>query len=217
VVSIQRLAEMRQFLAGDGPEGRRTILHRPPWRAWATPRSQELPPGFKAVADLVERLNAEESKHILEKPLRQAPAGAGPRHFANLMFTFEDLVTVPAASISRGSFPESTKPFPSPCHWAAARRPTTTLARHKYSRRWSSRAVDMLKGRHWKFLWGPGAFARGGRRPSRRFSPWRGSPRSRGQDHPEAGRRRRDARVDDTRPREKHVGQDAMRTHPKET
>jgi flagellar motor switch protein FliG len=49
--------------------------------------------GFKAVADLLNRLHVEQSRHILEVIEEGQPDLAlGIR---NLMFTFEDLVTVP--------------------------------------------------------------------------------------------------------------------------
>jgi flagellar motor switch protein FliG len=53
--------------------------------------------GFKAVADLLNRLNAEESKKILETIEDGQPELA--LSIRNLMFTFEDLVTVPPATI----------------------------------------------------------------------------------------------------------------------
>ena len=48
---------------------------------------------MKAVADLLNRLNAEESKKILETIEDSQPELA--LSIRNLMFTFEDLVTVP--------------------------------------------------------------------------------------------------------------------------
>jgi flagellar motor switch protein FliG len=53
--------------------------------------------GFKAVADLMNRLSPEEAKKVLEQVEEQdTDLALGIR---NLMFTFEDLVTIPAASI----------------------------------------------------------------------------------------------------------------------
>jgi len=94
VVSIQRLAEMRQF----SPEMAQKvahILHRRLESVGDTGRKSYS--GFKAVADLLNRLNANESKKILEAIEEGQPELAlGIR---NLMFTFEDLVTVPPATI----------------------------------------------------------------------------------------------------------------------
>ena len=94
VVSIQRLAEMRQF----SPEMAQKvahILHRRLESMGDTARKSYS--GFKAVADLLNRLNAEESKKILETIEEGQPELA--LSIRNLMFTFEDLVTVPPATI----------------------------------------------------------------------------------------------------------------------
>ena len=76
VVSIQRLAEMRQF----SPEMAQKvahILHRRLESVGDTARKSYS--GFKAVADLLNRLNAEESKKILET-IEDGAAGAGAEH-----------------------------------------------------------------------------------------------------------------------------------------
>ena len=94
VLSIQRLAEMRQF----SPEMAQKvahILHRRLESVGDTARKSYS--GFKAVADLLNRLNAEESKKILETIEDGQPELA--LSIRNLMFTFEDLVTVPPATI----------------------------------------------------------------------------------------------------------------------
>ena len=94
VLSIQRLAEMRQF----SPEMAQKvahILHRRLENVGDTERKSYS--GFKAVADLLNRLNAEESKKILETIEDGQPELA--LSIRNLMFTFEDLVTVPPATI----------------------------------------------------------------------------------------------------------------------
>jgi flagellar motor switch protein FliG len=94
VVSIQRLAEMRQF----SPEMAQKvahILHRRLETVGDTARKSYS--GFKAVADLMNRLNIEEATRILSAIEEKQPEMAlGIR---NLMFTFEDLITVPAATI----------------------------------------------------------------------------------------------------------------------
>jgi flagellar motor switch protein FliG len=94
VLAIQRLAEMRQF----SPEMAQKvahILHRRLESMGDTARKSYS--GFKAVADLLNRLNAEESKKILETIEEGQPELA--LSIRNLMFTFEDLVTVPPQSI----------------------------------------------------------------------------------------------------------------------
>ncbi|WP_109484625.1 flagellar motor switch protein FliG [Occallatibacter savannae] len=94
VVSIQRLAEMRQF----SPEMAQKVaqtLHRRLEKVGDTQRRSYS--GFKAVADLMNRLNAEEAKRILESIEESQPELA--LSIRNLMFTFEDLVTVPPATI----------------------------------------------------------------------------------------------------------------------
>ena len=86
VVAVQRLAEMRQF----SPEMAQKvafILHRRLESAGDTARRSYS--GFKAVADLLNRLNAEESKKILEVIEEGQPELA--LSIRNLMFTFEDL------------------------------------------------------------------------------------------------------------------------------
>jgi flagellar motor switch protein FliG len=94
VVAIRRLAEMRQF-SPEMAQKVALILHRRLETVGDTGRKAYS--GFKAVADLLNRLHVEESKHILEAIEDGAPEMAiGIR---NLMFTFEDLVTVPPASI----------------------------------------------------------------------------------------------------------------------
>jgi flagellar motor switch protein FliG len=94
VVSIQRLAEMRQF-SPEMAQKVAQILHRRLENVGDTQRKSYS--GFKAVADLMNRLNAEDSKRILETIEEAQPELAlGIR---NLMFTFEDLVTVLPATI----------------------------------------------------------------------------------------------------------------------
>ena len=94
VVSIQRLAEMRQF-SPEMAQKVAQILHRRLESVGDTVRKSYS--GFKAVADLMNRLNAEESKRILESIEEGQPELA--LAIRNLMFTFEDLVAVPPATI----------------------------------------------------------------------------------------------------------------------
>ena len=134
VVSIQRLAEMRQF----SPEMAQKvahILHRRLESVGDTARKSYS--GFKAVADLLNRLNAEESKKILENIEEGQPELAlGIR---NLMFTFEDLVTIPAASIREIVSGVDKRQL------ALALRGANDELRAQIFKAMSSRAVEMLK------------------------------------------------------------------------
>jgi flagellar motor switch protein FliG len=94
VECVRRLAEMRQF----SPEMAQkvgVILHRRMESLGSTGRKSYA--GFRAVADMLNRLDQEASKGILEKIEMEEPKLAiGIR---NLMFTFEDLLTVSETSI----------------------------------------------------------------------------------------------------------------------
>ena len=94
VVAIRRLAEMRQF-SPEMAQKVALILHRRLENVGDTKRKSYS--GFKAVADLLNRLHVEESKHILEAIEDGEPELA--LSIRNLMFTFEDLVTVPHATM----------------------------------------------------------------------------------------------------------------------
>jgi flagellar motor switch protein FliG len=134
VVSIQRLAEMRQF----SPEMAQKvahILHRRLESVGDTARKSYS--GFKAVADLLNRLNAEESKHILEQIEEGQPELA--LSIRNLMFTFDDLVTVPPASIREVVSGVDKRQL------AMALRGAKEELRAQIFKAMSSRAVEMLK------------------------------------------------------------------------
>ncbi len=134
VVSIQRLAEMRQF----SPEMAQKvahILHRRLENVGDTARKSYS--GFKAVADLLNRLNAEESKKILETIEEGEPELA--LSIRNLMFTFEDLVTVPPATIREIVTGVDKRQL------AMALRGANDELRSKIFKAMSSRAVEMLK------------------------------------------------------------------------
>jgi flagellar motor switch protein FliG len=94
VVAIRRLAEMRQF-SPEMAQKVALILHRRLENVGDTKRKSYS--GFKAVADLLNRLHVEESRHILETIEEGQPDLA--LSIRNLMFTFEDLVTVPHATM----------------------------------------------------------------------------------------------------------------------
>jgi flagellar motor switch protein FliG len=134
VVSVQRLAEMRQF----SPEMAQKvahILHRRLESVGDTARKSYS--GFKAVADLLNRLNAEEAKNILEAIEESQPELA--LSIRNLMFTFEDLVTVPAASIREIVSGVDKRQL------ALALRGANEELRAQIFKAMSSRAVEMLK------------------------------------------------------------------------
>jgi flagellar motor switch protein FliG len=134
VVSVQRLAEMRQF----SPEMAQKvahILHRRLESVGDTARKSYS--GFKAVADLLNRLNAEESKKILETIEEGQPELA--LSIRNLMFTFEDLVTVPAATIREIVSGVDKRQL------ALALRGANDELRAQIFKAMSSRAVEMLK------------------------------------------------------------------------
>ena len=134
VVSIQRLAEMRQF----SPEMAQKVAHilhrRLESVGEAARRSYS---GFKAVADLLNRLNADESKKILESIEEGEPELA--LSIRNLMFTFEDLVTVPAATIREIVSGVDKRQL------ALALRGANEELRAQIFKSMSSRAVEMLK------------------------------------------------------------------------
>jgi flagellar motor switch protein FliG len=134
VLSVQRLAEMRQF----SPEMAQKvahILHRRLESVGDTARKSYS--GFKAVADLLNRLNAEEAKKILETIEEGQPELA--LSIRNLMFTFEDLVTVPPASIREIVSGVDKRQL------ALALRGAKDELRAQIFKAMSSRAVEMLK------------------------------------------------------------------------
>jgi flagellar motor switch protein FliG len=134
VVSVQRLAEMRQF----SPEMAQKVAHILHRRLESVGDTQrESYSGFKAVADLLNRLNAEESKKILETIEEGQPELAlGIR---NLMFTFDDLVTVPPATIREIVSGVDKRQL------ALALRGANEELRAQIFKAMSSRAVEMLK------------------------------------------------------------------------
>jgi flagellar motor switch protein FliG len=94
VASVRRLAEMRQF-SPEMAQKVALVLHHRLESVGESVRKEYS--GFKAVADVMNRLGPEEAKSILEQVEEEdTQLALGIR---NLMFTFEDLVTIPAASI----------------------------------------------------------------------------------------------------------------------
>ena len=134
VVAVQRLAEMRQF-SPEMAQKVALILHRRLESVGDTARRSYS--GFKAVADLLNRLNAEESKKILEAIEEDQPELA--LSIRNLMFTFEDLITVPPATIREIVSGVDKRQL------ALALRGANEELRAQIFKAMSSRAVEMLK------------------------------------------------------------------------
>ena len=134
VVSIKRLAEMRQF-SPEMAQKVALILHRRLENVGDTKRKSYS--GFKAVADLLNRVNPEEAKRILESIEDGQPELA--LNIRNLMFTFEDLVTVPPATIREIVSGVDKRQL------ALALRGANDELRAQIFKAMSSRAVEMLK------------------------------------------------------------------------
>jgi len=134
VAAIQRLAEMRQF----SPEMAKRvayILHQR-LEGIADPHRKSYS-GFKAVADLLNRVNAEAAKKILERIEESSPEVAiQVRH---LMFTFADLISVPAVSMREIVSQIDKKQL------ALAIKNTPDELRAHVFRAMSGRAVEMLQ------------------------------------------------------------------------
>lgn len=134
VVAVQRLAEMRQFSPEMAQKVAHILHHRLENMGDTARKSYS---GFKAVADLLNRLNAEETKHILETIEEGQPELA--LSIRNLMFTFEDLMTVPAATIREIVSGVDKRQL------ALALRGANDELRAQIFKSMSSRAVEMLK------------------------------------------------------------------------
>jgi flagellar motor switch protein FliG len=134
VVSIRRLAEMRQF-SPEMAQKVALILHRRLETVGDTKRKSYS--GFKAVADLLNRVNAEEAKRILEALEEEQPELA--LNIRNLMFTFEDLVTVPPQTVREIVSGVDKRQL------ALALRGANEELRAQVFKAMSSRAVEMLK------------------------------------------------------------------------
>ena len=111
------------------------ILHRRLETVGGTARKSYS--GFKAVADLMNRLNAEESKRILEAIEEGQPELA--LNIRNLMFTFGDLLTVPPATIREIVSSVDKRQL------AMALRGADEKLRAQIFKAMSSRAAEMLK------------------------------------------------------------------------
>jgi len=134
VEAIRRLAAMRQF----SPEMAQRvgmILHRRLETMGDTGRKAYS--GFKAVADLLNRMESEETKKILDEI--EAADVAMALNIRNLMFTFDDLVTIPPASIREIVAAADKRQL-----GLALRGAPEELRAHVFAAM-SSRAADMLK------------------------------------------------------------------------
>jgi flagellar motor switch protein FliG len=131
---VRRLAEMRQF-SPEMAQKVAVILHKRLESVGDTSRKAYA--GFKAVADLLNRLDAEQAKKILEQIEEDEPEVA--INIRNLMFTFEDLVTVPSASMR-----DLVAAIDKPTLAMALKGGREDVKAHIF-RAMSSRAVEMLK------------------------------------------------------------------------
>lgn len=134
VAAVRRLAGMREF-SPDLAQKIAIILQQRVEKVGKM--SHKSYSGYKAVADLLNRVPSDQSKNILEKIELDDPQMAlGVR---NLMFTFDDLVTVPPASMREilGAVDKSRLAL-------ALRGARDDLKAHVF-RAMSSRAVEMLK------------------------------------------------------------------------
>jgi flagellar motor switch protein FliG len=131
---VRRLAEMRQF----SPEMAQTVamtLHKRMEKMGSSGRKAYS--GFRAVAELLNRLDQGESRGILEEIEQTEPKVAiGIRE---LMFVFEDLVTVPAESIREFVSAADKKVL------AMALKGGKDNVKAHLFKAMSSRAVEMLK------------------------------------------------------------------------
>jgi flagellar motor switch protein FliG len=134
VDAIRRLAVMRQF-SPEMAQKVALILHKRMESIGDT--SRQACAGFKAVADLLNRQEAEQAKKILEQIEDTDPEMA--LNIRNLMFTFEDLVTIPAASMREIVAVVDKRQL------ALALRGAKDDLRAHIFRTMSSRAVEMLK------------------------------------------------------------------------
>ncbi len=134
VDAIRRLAAMRQF-SPEMAQKVAVILHKRLENVGDT--SRKAYSGFKAVADLLNRQDVEQAKKILEQIEDNDPDTA--LNIRNLMFTFEDLVTIPSASMREIVSMVDKRQI------ALALRGAKEDLRAHVFRAMSSRAVDMLK------------------------------------------------------------------------
>lgn len=131
---IKRLAQLRQF-SPEMAQKISVVLNRRLQSLGA--QSQKTYAGLKSVADVMNRLDAQVSKTVLEAIEQDDPKLA--ISIRNLMFTFEDLVGIPDVSVREwlGTMDKKTLAM-------ALKGATPELKDHIF-RFMSSRAVEMLK------------------------------------------------------------------------
>ncbi|MBT9330290.1 flagellar motor switch protein FliG [Paracidobacterium acidisoli] len=134
VEAVVRLAAMRQF-SPEMAQKVAVILHRRLENIGDGTRKSYS--GHKAVADLLNRQNAEQAKKILEEIEETDPEMA--LNIRNLMFTFEDLVTIPVSSMREIVAAADKRQLA-----LALRSAREDLRAHVYQAM-SSRAVEMLR------------------------------------------------------------------------
>ena len=134
VDSIRRLAEMQQF-SPEMAQKVALVLHKRLLSLGDTHRKSYS--GFKGVADVLNRLDALAARSILEQIEKEDPQLA--INIRNLMFTFEDLVTVPAASIRELISQVDKKQL------ALALKGTNAELKAHLFKALSSRAIEMLQ------------------------------------------------------------------------
>jgi flagellar motor switch protein FliG len=134
VEAIRRLAAMRQF-SPEMAQRVAMVLHRRLENMGETGRKAYS--GFKAVADLLNRMEAEQTSRMLQEIEAADPAMA--LSIRNLMFTFDDLVTIPPASIREIVSAADKRQLA-----LALRGSTDELRAHVFAAM-SSRAAEMLK------------------------------------------------------------------------
>ncbi len=134
VEAVRRLAEMRQF-SPEMAQKVAIILYKRIHAMGVNGRQSYA--GFKAVADLLNRLDQTASKSILEQiETREPVLAVGIR---NLMFTFDDLLTVPPGSIRELVSAADKKTLA-----MSLKNADENLRAHLF-RAMSSRAVDMMQ------------------------------------------------------------------------
>ena len=94
VAAVQRLAEMRHFSPEVAQKVARLLNQQLQTVGDTQKRSYS---GYKAVADLLNGLEAESAKQILDRI--EAESAQTAIQVRNLMFTFDDLLKVPSASV----------------------------------------------------------------------------------------------------------------------
>ena len=132
--TIKRLAQLRQF-SPEMAERVSLVLHK---RLESLgDQSRRAYAGLRGVADLMNRLDVATGKHILEAIEKEDPKLA--LSIRNLMFTFEDLLTIPEAGI-RDLLAQMDKKT-----LATALRGASEELKNYIFKSMSSRAVEMLK------------------------------------------------------------------------